>query len=194
MTRISKMSTQHHYANVNSKVTLHSDSTAAKVNVVGSASQNMEGYNSGWLGLLSDAISAFVQEVNESNLYGHIIVGDNIEDHLFKVCQHRFRNNRVVADKLNIPVSTARRKILKALDNQTPVSMPESWRRVSSLLEQLVTSDLNIKGLMHVLKHQVVRQVLRNNSQTMKHAAAQIGVSEPTLYKLKRKLNELEED
>ncbi len=139
-----------------------------------------------WLQTFSNAIQALVIEVNQSHAHYHLNIGEQIELYLFRECERVYKTNKEIATRLQLPISTARRKVNKALSAKLKVTLPASWTPVASLLDTLITSDIVVKEPLAAIKCVLVDKVLQENTCNMTRAAAQIGVSEPTLYKLKR--------
>ncbi|MFC3122999.1 sigma 54-interacting transcriptional regulator [Agaribacter flavus] len=141
-----------------------------------------------WMNQLTSALNSLLDEVNGSANYYHLNIGELVEQHLFRYCFQTLRTNKKTAEKLQLPISTARRKIQRANTQKMQQTLPLNWHRVAKSLENLVDADWVVIEPLNVIKQQLLESILSKNTQNMTRAAAQLGVSEPTLYKLKKQL------
>ena len=104
-----------------------------------------------------------------------------IEEDLVRLTwQQAGENARAAAQRLDLPPSTFRRRLEKALADPVPRRLP-TWHRLSSLLqpfadEQLADPQASYVRLRQLLLQQVVSQVTKQRER-----AALMGISEPTL-------------
>lgn len=140
-----------------------------------------------WLRAYDKAVDKLVAQVCASEQYYHSELGDWIESSLFQFTYQSCRTNKLIAARLQIPISTARRKANKA-NTMEIKTCPPAWQQVTLLLQQLARGEVLISKPLDTLKMHLLSTILKKNPNNMTHAAQLLGVSEPTLYKLKRKL------
>ncbi|MGQ8366021.1 sigma 54-interacting transcriptional regulator [Glaciecola sp. 1036] len=141
-----------------------------------------------WVFKLSNALQELVQEVNSSISFYDLNIGDLMENALFKALLAKTKTNKEIAEKMRIPISTARRKAQRAEIVKIPSKTPDAWSDVEDLLQALANGQVLVKEPLPALKLALVKIVLNNTTGNMTRAASQVGVSEPTLYKLKKQL------
>lgn len=140
-----------------------------------------------WLETFNECIDALLSQVHSSHEYYQSELGTWIELSLFKFAQQDCRTNKLIAARLQIPISTARRKVNKAANFELS-HYPPAWEDISLLLQQLALGEVSIPSPLDTLKQRLLSGILRHSPSNMTHAAQLLGVSEPTLYKLKRAL------
>ena len=170
------------------KVTLAAD--AIKTNIEDSKTANsLDVPAEQWNIALEAALLEFVSEIEESLTHHNLNIGDTIEAYIFKELVSGSKTNKQIAEKLNIPISTARRKTNKHQKTRIPSTLPQSWQEIVRLLDIITQSNMHIKEPLAKIKHIVVKAVLEKIQSNMTRAASLIGVSEPTLYKFKKTMN-----
>ncbi|MFC4701004.1 sigma 54-interacting transcriptional regulator [Glaciecola siphonariae] len=118
-------------------------------------------------------------------------IGSQLENDLFALSLDACKTNKDIASRLRIPVSTARRKVLKVKDvkrQSVSPALPKCWSDVHAHLSALAQGKVLVDAPLDYLKRALLSEILRKNMGNMSHAAQLMGVSEPTLYKLKRQL------
>lgn len=139
-----------------------------------------------WTSALESSLIRFVSEIESSLIHSNLNIGETIESHLFKQLLLASKTNKQIAEKLNIPISTARRKAHKHQKSRIPSTLPCAWNEIAQLLDMITLSKVHLKEPLALLKQVVVIAVLTKVTSNMTRAASLIGVSEPTLYKFKK--------
>nr|WP_136251381.1 sigma 54-interacting transcriptional regulator [Ningiella ruwaisensis] len=132
-------------------------------------------------------LGRLIDEVMRSSTFYEADIGNWIEHQLFNQTAKHCSTNKAIANRLQIPVSTARRRAIKA-QTFTPEAVPTTFQELSSLLEFVASGKVKIGNPLDTLKRSLLRTILEKQPASMTYAANLLGVSEPTLYKLKRDL------
>ncbi|WP_371193551.1 sigma 54-interacting transcriptional regulator [Glaciecola sp. SC05] len=140
-----------------------------------------------WLQAYNQAIDSLLKQIYASHEYYQSEIGTWIEMSLFQLTFQQCRTNKLIASRLQIPISTARRKANKA-ESFTIEAYPPAWATVAELLKSIASGQVSLAKPLDTLKLRLLAMILRQGSGNMTHAAQLLGVSEPTLYKLKRSL------
>lgn len=141
-----------------------------------------------WASCLETAIVQFVAEIEDSLTHNSINIGATLESYLFKQLLSASKTNKQIAEQLNIPISTARRKANKHQTTRIPSTLPPAWSEITALLDLITSSQIHLKEPLALIKHVIVKAVLIMIKSNMTRAAGLIGVSEPTLYKFKKNI------
>lgn len=113
-------------------------------------------------------------------------IGAAIESRLLHMAYDLTGSHSKTALLLYIPVSTARRRLLKpqrALDN---LESSHHWQTCLELLKQVVKQTVTLKTPLESIRHITADRILHHYSSNMTLAAQLMGVSEPTMYKLRK--------
>ncbi len=135
--------------------------------------------------VLLDVLPAAAQKPQ----FFHASFGLWIEDDLImKTYLATDRKMRLTATRLCISQSTARRKVDKILADSDFVR-PDNWQGITEALLPVARGDVPIYDCFARIRLVVLQAILQSPMYSMAHAAQMMGVSEPTLYKLRRELD-----
>jgi transcriptional regulator of acetoin/glycerol metabolism len=136
----------------------------------------------------------FLNEIRNQAAFIHLSIGNCVEDELLVLTYQACNGNmRDVATRLQLPSSTARRRVNKILLNlQTQsIEKPSSWNEVKSYLQPIADAKVFIPDCFDTIKQVLLEAILKSEPDNMSMAAALLGVSEPTFYKLKKQHSQL---
>ena len=168
---------------VTSTSTLHDSQNEASIN---RASIN-DVHPDDWIASWETALETLVVNVCGDPKYYQAEIGTWLEHRLFQQAMAHCKTNKRIASLLHLPISTARRKAQKALSFNYN-DFPSAWSEVEEQLAQLASGEVKLTNPLHTIKVSLLRIILQQNGVNMTQAAQLLGVSEPTLYKLKREL------
>lgn len=137
-----------------------------------------------WEDTFCSTISKLLELVEMQN--NTLALGNIIESTLLFMAYEVNDSHSKVASLLNIPVSTARRRLLKPKLSIGKLANVDIWEEIVSLLMQIIDSDLPFEAPVEQVKHLVAKQILLRHSKNMSYASELMGVSEPTMYKLRK--------
>lgn len=140
-----------------------------------------------WLRLWQEALINLVNHVCCTPEYYQAELGTWLEHRLFQRAAQYCKTNNCIASLLQLPISTARRKVQKA-QNFKRQSFPTGWSEVEKRLAQLISGEIRLSNPLYVIRSSLLSVILKQEDINMTQAAHLLGVSEPTLYKLKREL------
>jgi DNA-binding NtrC family response regulator len=140
-----------------------------------------------WLALWQASLENLVGHVCDNPKYYQAELGIWLEHRLFQQAMVHFKTNKRIASLLHLPISTARRKVQKAQTFNYD-DFPNGWSAVEERLAQVASGEVKLSNPLHTIKVSLLRIILQQRGVNMTQAAQLLGVSEPTLYKLKREL------
>ncbi|MBT1451647.1 sigma 54-interacting transcriptional regulator [Glaciecola sp. XM2] len=140
-----------------------------------------------WLTALTSSLENVIDELSNTPQHGDPEVGVWMENCLFQHACRRLNTNKEIALLFQLPISTARRKVHKAQTFQQD-RVPSAWPNVIELLQQVADGKVALHQPLQSIKMALLRVILAKQTINMTQAAQFVGVSEPTLYKLKRQL------
>ncbi|RDV29302.1 diguanylate cyclase [Alteromonas aestuariivivens] len=136
---------------------------------------------------VSEALKEVLQQIQSSAVFFHSPVGIWLEDEILQQTFVQQQGNvKATAIQLHMSQSTARRRIDKIGQNGS--DRPPAWAEVQKALAPIAQGKCIIDGCLDTLKLCLLQQLLASNPSSMSLAAEILGVSEPTLYKWKKKL------
>jgi DNA-binding protein Fis len=140
-----------------------------------------------WMTLWQEALNHLVNHVCRTPEYYQAELGTWLEHTLFQQAAEYCKTNNQIASLLQLPISTARRKAQRAqaFNHQ---DYPKGWPEVAKCLAQLASGEVRLSNPLNTLKSSLLGVILEQEHVNMTQAAHLLGVSEPTLYKLKREL------
>ncbi|MFW8591768.1 sigma 54-interacting transcriptional regulator [Glaciecola sp. 2405UD65-10] len=137
-----------------------------------------------WEDSFCQRISQVLEWIEKQN--DTLAIGNIIESTLLFMAYERNDSHSKVATLLNIPVSTARRRLLKPKLSIGKLANIGVWQGIIDLLIQIIENDLPFEAPVELVKHLVAKQILLRYSTNMGLASELMGVSEPTMYKLRK--------
>lgn len=153
--------------------------------------EQVETTNSAPDALLMHWEDSFCQRISQvlewiENQNDVVALGNIVESTLLFMAYEKNNSHGKVATLLNIPVSTARRRLLKPKLTLGKLTNAGVWEDIVDLLTQIIENDLPFEAPVELVKHLVAKQILLRHSKNMNYASELMGVSEPTMYKLRK--------
>ena len=188
-----ELSDSHHLLDSSQVSSSHEDVKKGDVGLIEVIQSESQEYDSSKniLENISDAVSRVCQEVTSSPKFLHFCIGNLIEIELLLLCYQSVEGNvRLLSTRLGVPASTARRRINKLLLEITSNSAserPDSWYLITQYLKAIADGEVVVPDTFNNLKLAVLKGLLAQGLPNMSMVAGMLGVSEPTLYKLKKK-------
>jgi len=140
---------------------------------------------------LQESALAFLTEIRLQPAFIHCSLGNMVEDELlvmtYQSCGGRMRD---LATRMQLPASTARRrvnKILLDLHDQRS-EKPKSWEAIRACIQPIASGEILVPDCLDSIKQVLLAAIMQSQPENMSKAAALLGVSEPTFYKLKKSL------
>lgn len=146
--------------------------------------------NHAWESQYQQSLDALLNAINPS-VAVEIAIGNAVENVLLHEAFATCKSANKTAVLLQIPVSTARRRLMKPKINIGAIERSLQWQNILTLLKQLVHDDFYIKEPMEVVRLLTASRILSAHSSNMTLASQLMGVSEPTMYKLRKNLSYL---
>ncbi len=146
------------------------------------------------LNALLDAIKNVLTSLNDHDQFAHAPLGLWIEEELIhKAYLSTGRKMRTTAARLCISQSTARRKVDNILQQleEADAPRPDNWQLIVKCLEPIADGRVQINDCVARIKLLSLEAILSFSTFNMAQVAEMLGVSEPTLYKLKREMEAL---
>lgn len=140
---------------------------------------------------LQESALAFLAEIRLNPDFMHCSLGNMVEDELlvmtYQSCGGRMRD---LATRMQLPTSTARRRVNKILlDLHAQRSeKPKSWEAIRVCIQPIANGEILVPNCLDSIKQLLLTAIIRSQPDNMSKAAALLGVSEPTFYKLKKNL------
>jgi DNA-binding protein Fis len=138
-----------------------------------------------WDQMFSSSIQSLLNEMSEQ-AKNTISIGTAIEAKLLQMGHAQAGSHSQTALLLAIPVSTARRRLQKQQPDMSLLITLNAWQDISNLLALLVDRRTNISNPLETVKTIIAAQILKQYGANMTLASQLMGVSEPTMYKLRK--------
>ena len=140
--------------------------------------------------LLNNAFSQVLEDISTTPHFATAPIGKWLDDDLFTATyQATHHNVRETASRLNISLSTARRRSNQHSASIPSSQRPSSWKAVTDAIVYLANGSAYLDDCLQTVKLILLEQILIYTDGPLSLAAQRLGVSEPTLYKLKKQLN-----
>ena len=146
------------------------------------------------LSQLSACALLFLSEIRHQAAFMHLSLGSLVEDELLiQAYQSCNGNMRDLSARMQLPGSTARRRVNKILLNLQMQNQPKpsSWLAISECLLPISSGKILIPNCLATIKGVLLEAILESQPENMSQAALLLGVSEPTFYKLKKQRTHL---
>ena len=140
---------------------------------------------------LQESALAFLTEIHLQPAFMHCSLGNMLEDELLVMTYQSCEGNmRDLATRMQLPTSTARRRVNKILLNlhSQPTEKPASWENIRHCIAPVANGEILVPECLDSIKQVLLAAIMQSQPDNMSKAAALLGVSEPTFYKLKRAL------
>jgi len=137
------------------------------------------------------ALREVVTETVNSHRFFDAAVGDWVDEEIIQQTYQQCQGNvKATAARLQMSLSTARRrinKILLSMEDNTR-ERPPSWPLLMNTLRPFTSGQCGLSNCFETIRMLLLKELLDADPGSMSQVAVIMGVSEPTLYKLKRKL------
>lgn len=140
-----------------------------------------------WCRQFAQATTRFLASLDKQTMLS-ISIGNAIELRLLNMAHSKCKSHAKTAILLQLPISTARRRLQKDLPDLSTFEHETHWRAIEQLLTQLVNAQIHLDAPVEVVKNIVANSILEQHSANMGLASQLMGVSEPTMYKLRKQL------
>jgi diguanylate cyclase (GGDEF)-like protein len=140
---------------------------------------------------LTGVLKQCFQSSDQSSQLFNAPIGQWIEDDLIlQTFVQSGEKMRTTAARLHISQSKARRRVDKILADQSEQNQyrPANWHDIQQALLPISSGNVVIDECLIEVKLSVMQVILSLDNLNMAQAAEMLGVSEPTFYKLKRRL------
>jgi diguanylate cyclase (GGDEF)-like protein len=192
---ISSSASSNSNSNSNSDSDSDSDSDSNLSTVVhfdsnNKANQQANNINTFFTNLQASAL-AFLTEIRLQPAFMHCSLGNMVEDELLVMTYQSCDGNmRDLATRMQLPTSTARRRVNKILLNlhSQPNEKPGTWENLRLCMQPVASGEILVPDCLDSIKQVLLAAIMESEPENMSKAAALLGVSEPTFYKLKKSL------
>ncbi|MFT6270730.1 MAG: diguanylate cyclase (GGDEF)-like protein [Alphaproteobacteria bacterium] len=140
-----------------------------------------------WCMQFSQSIGNLLASLNMHTMLS-VSIGNSIDLVLLNMAQKECHSHAKTAVLLQLPISTARRRLQKPMPNLVMFDNDVTWQALVDLLEQIVSSQVQLNGPVEVIRNLIAQNILELHSTNMALASKLMGVSEPTMYKLRKQL------
>lgn len=119
-----------------------------------------------------------------------ISIGSAIETHLLHMGYTQCGSHSQTALLLDLPVSTTRRRLQKPIPDISSINMLSVWQDITHMLWLIVDKQTHLNSPIDTVRSLIARQILAEYGARMSMASQLMGVSEPTMYKLRKELSQ----
>jgi diguanylate cyclase (GGDEF)-like protein len=118
----------------------------------------------------------------------NVSIGNAVELTLLHMAYNECGSHARTAVLLQLPISTARRRLQKSLPDLRSFAQNNHWQTIESLLAQIVSTQVQLISPVDTIKNMIAQNILEIHASNMGLASQLMGVSEPTMYKLRKQL------
>jgi diguanylate cyclase (GGDEF)-like protein len=140
-----------------------------------------------WCDAFSDTISKLLTDI-DMRIVLNLSLGSAIEQTLLNMTHKEYRSHARTAVVLQLPVSTARRRLQKSLPNLAIFDTNPQWQNLIELFKQIVNNEVVLHAPVELIRDLIAQCILQQHTGNMALASQLMGVSEPTMYKLRKQL------
>lgn len=115
-------------------------------------------------------------------------IGNTIEQVVLHMAHKERGSHAKTAVLLQLPTSTARRKLQKAPPDISGFEHESNWALLEGLLAKIVSNEVQLTSPLDIIRHIIAQSILTLHATNMALASQLMGVSEPTMYKLRKQL------
>jgi diguanylate cyclase (GGDEF)-like protein len=140
-----------------------------------------------WSIAFSDTISKLLANIDMRTVL-NLSLGSTIELTLLNMTHKEYRSHARTAVVLQLPVSTTRRRLQKSLPNLAIFDSNPQWQYLIELFKQIVNNEVALHAPVDLIRDLIAQCILQQHTGNMALASQLMGVSEPTMYKLRKQL------
>lgn len=140
-----------------------------------------------WCNEFSDTISKLLANI-DMRIVLNLSLGSTIELTLLNMAHKKHRSHARTAVMLQLPISTTRRRLQKSLPNLTIFDTNPQWQSLMKLFKQIVNNEIVLHAPIDLIRDLIAECILQQHTGNMALASQLMGVSEPTMYKLRKQL------
>lgn len=140
-----------------------------------------------WCFEFAQSVKRLIEQVDPQTLLS-VSIGDAIELSLLHLAHKQCRSHSRTAVLLQLPISTARRRLQKDVPPLNALESDANWHTIAKLLAHIVNTEVYIHKPVDTIKNIIATSIFRLHSSNMALASQLMGVSEPTMYKLRKQL------
>ncbi len=144
--------------------------------------------SSAWCESLGESIDRLLLGINRQIIL-KVSIGSAIEAMLLKMAHDKCRSHAKTALLLQLPISTTRRRLQKGLPNLIILENDQNWQDISQLLNEIVSTRIVLNTPVDTVRQIIATCILQHHYNNMGLASQLMGVSEPTMYKIRKNLN-----
>lgn len=140
-----------------------------------------------WCLAFTDSLSQLLTDM-DMRIVVNVSLGTTIESMLLNMTHKEYRSHARTAVVLQIPTSTARRRLQKPLPNVGIFDNYPQWQNLIKLFNQIVNNELILHAPVDLIRDLTAQCILKQYANNMALASQLMGVSEPTMYKFRKQL------
>jgi diguanylate cyclase (GGDEF)-like protein len=118
----------------------------------------------------------------------NVSIGNAIELVLLNMAHKECRSHARTAILLQLPISTARRRLQKQVPNLMMFDNDTNWQALMALLDHVVNTRVQLDQPVDLIRSLIAMSILDIHRTNMAVASQLMGVSEPTMYKIRKQL------
>jgi len=140
-----------------------------------------------WCLEFSETLERILSDVDRRTIM-NLSLGNVIESLLLHMAHKEHRSHAKTAVALELPISTARRRLQKPLPNLTVLNDNRHWQYITRLFALIVSNEIVLPTPIELIRDLTAQCILKQHSTNMALASQLMGVSEPTMYKMRKQL------
>lgn len=140
-----------------------------------------------WCLKFSDTLSQLLTNI-DMRIVLNLSLGSTLELMLLNMAHKEYRSLARTAVALQLPISTARRKLQKPLPKLTIFDNNPQWQSLVKLFSNIVNNELVLHAPVDLIRDLTAECILKQHASNMALASQLMGVSEPTMYKLRKQI------
>ena len=140
-----------------------------------------------WSTAFSETFSQLLTNINMRSVL-NLSLGSTIELTLLNMTHKEYRSHARTAVVLQLPISTTRRRLQKSIPNLAIFDTNPHWQYLIELFKQIVNNKVALHAPVDLIRDLIAQCILQQHTGNMALASQLMGVSEPTMYKLRKQL------
>jgi diguanylate cyclase (GGDEF)-like protein len=140
-----------------------------------------------WCLEFSETLSQLLSDIDMRTVLD-LSLGSTIELMLLHMAHKEYISHAKTAVAMQLPISTARRKLQKPMPNIAIFDNNSNWQTIVKLFSQIVNNQLTLHAPVELVRDLTAQCILKQHASNMALASQLMGVSEPTMYKLRKQL------
>lgn len=140
-----------------------------------------------WCHEFSETLNKLLDDIDMHTIL-NFSLGSSIESMLLSMAHAEHKTHAKTAVAMQIPISTARRRLLKPPPEISMFENNPNWHKLINLFSQIVNNELVLRTPVELTRNLIAQCILNLHSSNMALASQLMGVSEPTMYKLRKQI------